>query len=236
MKNFFKYMNIADEDRNWGLYLTVAGSSLVPPYSSYPLTNHPGSYYFKWDEGRILKEYQINYITEGEGIMETKHGNFKVAKGSVILLFPGMWHRYRPNNNSGWSEHYIGFNGAFTEQIYRNELLTEKTPVLKLGFQESVLKEFDDIFNLVQQEKAGFQLECSGKLIYILGRIISIIKNSEFAGKEIERKIRQSCLFFRDNIDKKINMEQHAMELHLSYSYFRRMFKKYTGFPPTNTT
>ncbi len=43
----------------------------------------------------MLPEYQI-YITAGEGIFEsTSVARRKVETGSVILLFPGEWRRYR---------------------------------------------------------------------------------------------------------------------------------------------
>ena len=232
MKDFFKYLTAGDEDMDWGIYLTVAGSSLVKPHSVYPSSEHPSSHFFNWESGRILQEFQINYITNGEGIFETEQGKYKISQGSVLLLFPGVWHRYKPNPKIGWVEHYIGFQGDFTRNLFQHELFSQQSPVLRVGYQEQLLQEFSDVYQMVKDEKPGFQQECSGKLIYILARIISIIKNNEFAGKSIERKIRQACLFFRENLDKSINMEQFAGEFNLGYSYFRRMFKRYTGMSP----
>jgi AraC-like DNA-binding protein len=232
MKDFFKYLTAGEEDTHWGIYLNVAGSSHVKPNSKYPSPKHPTSYYFNWESGRILHEFQINYITNGEGILETEQGKFKITQGSVLLLFPGVWHRYKPDPKTGWTEHYIGFNGDFTDKLYQHELLSRQNPVLRVGFQEQLLREFNEVFQMVEDEKPGFQQECSGKLIYILARIISIIKNSEFAGKEIERKIRMACLYLRDNVKSNVNVEELASELNVGYSYFRRMFKKYTGSSP----
>jgi len=232
MKDFFKYLTAGDEDMNWGIYLNVAGSSHVAPNSKYPSPKHPTSYYFNWENGRVLQEFQINYITRGEGILETEQGRYKIAQGSILLLYPGVWHRYRPEQKTGWTEHYIGFNGDFTKNLYQHELLSKQGPVLKIGFQEQLLKEFYEIFQMVEDEKPGFQQECSGKLVYVLARIISIIKNNEFAGKEIERKIRIACLYLRDNMNTSVNIEKLASELNVGYSYFRRMFKKYTGSSP----
>ncbi|MFA9390254.1 MAG: AraC family transcriptional regulator [Prolixibacteraceae bacterium] len=232
MADFFKYLTVSEEDINWGLYLNVAGISEVSPNSSYPNPKHPSNYFFNWDEGRILDEYQLNYITSGSGIFETKAGKFRINPGTVLLLFPGVWHRYKPDVNSGWTEHYIGFSGAFTKTIFQHEQFNNSNPVLKVGFQDSLIKEFNDIFQLIKDEKPGFQQQCAGKLIFIFGRMISILKTSEFANKDIERIIRKSCLYLRDNLNKNVNIEELAASLHVSYSYFRRMFKKYTGMSP----
>ena len=58
------------------------------------------------------------------------------------------------------------------------------------------------------------------------------IRNQEFEGKSVERTIRKACLFFRENLNKNIVIEELAGEFNVGYSYFRQMFKKYTGFSP----
>jgi AraC-like DNA-binding protein len=229
---FFNYPPLADGDADWGLYLKVAGNATIASGEEYPPTGHPNEYNFNWKNGRILNEFQINYITNGSGTMETKEGRFDIEPGSVLLIFPGVWHRYRPNIETGWTEHYVGFNGDFTRTLYQHPLLNPQKPVLKIGFQEQVLSEFNEIFSLISEEKPGFQQVCAGKVIYLLAKIISTLKNNEFAGKEVELKIRKACLHMRDNLHVCINVEKLADDLNIGYSYFRRMFKKYTGMSP----
>ncbi len=228
----FNYPAISHSDTDWGLYINVAGSGVIKPNCEYPLPGHPSEYTFTWSKGRILHEFQIIYITYGSGIMETKSGMFEIESGSILLLFPGVWHRYRPNFKNGWTEHYIGFNGDITANIYRNSLLSSENPVLNIGFHEELLADFNEVFLLIYEGKPGCQQLCAGKTIYILGKIISIIRNSEFMGKDIERKIQKACLFLRENLHVSLHMGQLADDLNVGYSYFRRMFKKYTGLSP----
>jgi len=77
---FFKYLNINDFDEQWGFYLTVDGREKVDTGELYPNPHHPKGYYFSWGMGRILHEYQINYITSGQGYIETKKGVFQIKK------------------------------------------------------------------------------------------------------------------------------------------------------------
>jgi len=114
--------------------------------------------------------------------METKDRKFEIESGSILLLFPGVWHRYRPNLKTGWTEHYIGFNGDFASELYRNPILNSDNPILKIGFQEELLIKFNDVFLMIYEGKPGCQQICAGKTIYILGKIISILRNSEFTG------------------------------------------------------
>ncbi len=232
-QSFAKYINAGTLDKDWGLFLTVAGYAQIPPSLVYPPRVHPSGYFFTWENGRVLQEYQINYITEGSGIFETTNDHFQVVPGSMLILRPGMWHRYKPDPNIGWNEHYIGFNGEFCSKLFHEGFFQSGNPVLYVGFQESLLKLFFEIIQLVKDEKTGHQQVASANTILMLSKILSVVRNQEFAGKTIERTIRKACLYFRENLNSNINIEQLANELNVGYSYFRQMFRKYTGISPT---
>lgn len=232
-ESFVKYIHAGPLDKEWGLYLTVAGFAQIPPAIVYPPNVHPSGYFFTWEKGRILQEYQINYITEGSGIFETADSQFQVVPGSILILRPGVWHRYKPDFSVGWNEHYIGFNGDFCQNLFNEGFFPQGKPVLYVGFQENLLKLFLEVIQLVKDEKTGHQQVCAANTILALSKILSVIRNQEFAGKSIERTIRKACLYFRENLNANVNIEQLARELNVGYSYFRQMFRKYTGISPT---
>lgn len=232
-ESFVKYIHAGPLDKEWGLFLTGAGYAQIPATSVYPPNVHPSGYFFTWEKGRILQEYQINYITDGSGIFETSTDQFQVVPGSMLILRPGMWHRYKPDPNTGWNEHYLGFNGDFCSHLFNEGFFQSGKPVLYVGFQESLLKLFLEIIQLVKDEKTGHQQVAAANTILILSKILSVVRNQEFAGKSIERTIRKACLYFRENLNTNVNIEELADELNVGYSYFRQMFRKYTGISPT---
>ncbi|HEX3007005.1 MAG TPA: AraC family transcriptional regulator [Bacteroidales bacterium] len=232
MNDYFKYLTHSNEDLENGFYLTVGGHAKVLPETDYPPKGHPSGYNFDWNKGRILHEYQINYITEGEGIIETNDGEFEIKEGSILLIKPNSWHRYKPLKSTGWMEHYVGFNGDFADKIIENSLVFQNTPVVQIDFQEKIVEEFYKIFNYIKSEKPGYQQICTGLVIYILGLIISLKKNENFKSSEIEKSIQKACLFIRDNLNQNINVEGMAESLKIDYSIFRKAFKKYTGLSP----
>jgi AraC-like DNA-binding protein len=232
MDNSFKYLTNNPEDKSWGLYLTVAGSARVLPEADYPPAGHPTGYNFNWKNGRILDEYQINYITEGGGTMETNAGVFNINEGSVILLNPNLWHRYKPLEQKGWKEHYVGFKGEFADRMINSSVFLHESPVIQIGFQENILNNFQDIFNHVASERPGYHQICSGLVTLILGQIISLKKNLNFRHSHIEKTIQRACLIIRDNPVQNLNIEELAVSLNIDYSLFRKTFKKYTGLSP----
>jgi len=232
-ESFVKYINAGPLDKEWGLYLNVAGYAQIPPSLNYPPKVHPSGYFFTWDKGRILQEYQINYITEGSGIFETRNDQFQVVPGSIMILRPGVWHRYKPDPSTGWNEHYLGFNGEFCSHLFHEGFFPLSKPIMYVGFQEHLLKLFFEIIQLLKDEKTGHQQVGSAKTILMLSQILSVVRNQEFDGKTIERTIRKACLYFRENLNTNVNIEKLAVELNVGYSYFRQMFRKYTGISPT---
>ena len=232
-ESFVKYINASPLDKEWGMYLTVAGFAQIPPSLVYPPRVHPSGYFFTWEKGRVLQEYQLNYITEGSGIFETSEGQFQVVPGSMLILRPGMWHRYKPDQNTGWNEHYIGFNGDFCTNLFQEGFFQVSKPVLFVGFQEGLLKLFFEIIQQVKDEKTGHQQVSSANIILMLSKILSVVRNQEFAGKSIERKIRKACLYFRENLNTSVNIEKLSADMNVGYSYFRQMFRKYTGISPS---
>lgn len=232
MDDFFKYLSVGEEDKDWGLHLNVAGKSCIASHTSYPPSEHPSGYSFSWKSGRILQEYQINYITEGTGVMETESGRFPVKEGSLMIVQKGQWHRYRPNQKNGWIENYIGFSGHLAEHYFNKSNILQNQPVIHCGIREEFIDTLYKIFDLVQKEEPGFQQIASGMVVKLLGYIIAYQKQRNFSGKEIEKIIQKARFHMRENIAEEIDLELMAAENNIGYSYFRKMFKEYTGISP----
>ena len=232
MQNFFKYLYASKFDEQWGLYLNVAGKNEVNSNDIYPNPKHPTGYFFSWDKGRILTEYQINYITEGSGIFETNERTYVVKKGFLFIVKPGQWHRYRPNQQTGWTENYVGFNGIVVDRLFEKGLISFERPVIDIGRREEFIDTYIKIFDLINNETPGYQQVAAGMIMKLLGYIVSFAKQKGYSGNRIEQIIKQACFTMRANVSSSIDIEQLATNNNVGYAYFRKMFKKYMGISP----
>jgi len=228
----FKYLTANKTDLDWGLFLQVAGYTENPPNAPYPLTQHPSGYHFSWDKGRILDEYQISYITKGKGILETRDKSYQIKSGTAFMILPGQWHRYKHDPSTGWDEYYIGFHGSYISQILNQPFFRNSGNTFIVGHNITLLNSFKDILEKVKGEHPGYQQQTAGRIMNILGEIIAVVKNQEFEGKEIEKRIREAQFDIRERLDQAINLEVFAQRYQMSYSYFRKLFKTYTGLSP----
>lgn len=232
MKDFFKYLTAGEADKDWGLYLKVAGNAKIEPLSPYPSSEHPTGYHYHWSDGRILEEFQVNYISEGQGLLENDQGSFQVKPGTVMIIRPGVWHRYRPEPKTGWHEHYVGFDGEIARHLLQQFVYSDKPALIRCGYREELVDTYLKLYALVQQETPGFQQVCSGLVIKLLGYIVAFKKQQDFTGKHIEQVIQKIRFHMHENVEDRIDLPRMAGDHHIGYSYFRKMFKKYTGVSP----
>lgn len=232
MKNFNNYLIISEEDKKWGLYLVVVGKQQVLPHKDYPDKEHPTGYYFTWEEGRILKEYQLILITEGKGILETKEGDYQIVKGDVIFIRTDEWHKYKPVKEAGWTELYIGFDGSWTSNIMKHPLLG-KSKIISIPSSIVKLSElFYQIADTVKKQELGFQKVASGLVIQLIGIIINESKREKDTFEKSEKLIETARLQMQTHLNTEIDFKDFCLKHSVSYSYFRKVFKEYTGFAP----
>ncbi|MCK4750530.1 MAG: helix-turn-helix transcriptional regulator, partial [Bacteroidales bacterium] len=72
----------------------------------------------------------------------------------------------------------------------------------------------------------------SGMIMKLLGYMVSLEKQRNFSGKRVEKIIRSACFQIKEDIGKDIDFKQYADDNYIGYSYFRKMFKQYTGIAP----
>lgn len=155
LENFHSYLPITDNNLRWDIYLTGIGMAQIKPGQIYPPKGHPEVYNFSWKTGRILPEYQIIIIAQGKGIFESMQTKqVEISKGNIIFLFPGIWHRYRPYENSGWKEYWLSWNGERLYRMTQKGILNPSEPVSKAQNTDDVMQSFNKIMELVKSRPA----------------------------------------------------------------------------------
>ena len=229
----FKYLQISPRDELWGLAVTTAGFQHVPPGETYPLSSHPDGYNFSENKRRILNEYQLIYITRGSGYFESAScSKTKIEAGMMFLLFPGEWHSFTPDPETGWDDHWVGFNGSFMDDKIRNGFFTFRNCVFKVGVDERIINIYHEILDIISDEKKGFQQVVASLTISLIGRLHYENLNHTYGDTYILRIINQAKVIMKEDIVDNKSLEHIAKTLNISYSLFRREFKNKCGISP----
>lgn len=235
MENYYKYLPVSEEDESWGLCVLNAGCNMVHRDEEYPAKGHPRHHYFDWEDGRILHdEYQVIYITQGEGVFESAStGMVPVQEGTVLLLFPNEWHRFRPNKDKGWNEYWVGFHGTIADNLVRSAFFHPGAAAFPIGVKDDILLSILEILEQAKKEEPGYQPRIAGAVLHLLGKIHAFRRQHYFRGEtHMEIIVNKGRFLIREHFDNNLSVEDIAEKLHVSYSSFRKVFKKYTGMSP----
>ncbi len=232
MKSYNKYFAVSENDKDWGIHALNCGTSMIQPGSNSPGVRHPDRYKIIWERGRILNEYQVFYLVEGNGIFESRSSaSIELHAGSIVLIFPQCWHRYKPVGNQLWHTYWVGFDGKLAGEFIQKLDFSSENPVKIIGYQEKIVQVFLDILETSQLEYSGYQQVFVGEIIKLIGLIHAIRRKSEIKQEDADRIVQEAkVILMQYNLS--ISMEEVAKSLNMGYSSFRKLFKEYTGISP----
>lgn len=229
-----KYLVANNRDAEWGLVVNTVGYDEVAPGEPYPTKGHGDGYYFDIDKGRVLDEYQMLYLIEGDGLLSSEHvKNVPIKTGDIFLLFPGEWHTYHPLPGTSWKSYWIGYKGRNMDDRLRYNFLSLDKPVYHVGFSSDIVSLYDSAIKAAKEEAAYSQQLLAGIVNNLLGHMYALERNIELNRRGgYAEMISKAQLRIREGVESKITVQEIAAELGSSYSNFRKLFKEYTGSSP----
>lgn len=213
--------------------ISKIGYQDIQPQESYPNSLIPRRYGFDIDRkiGRQLAEYQLVYITGGTGSFMDKSGTKAIIPGTMILLRPNYWHAYAPHKDIGWIEYYIGFNGPGFRETIDKYFGDMKGPV-KLGLSATMVDLFEQALYYAERQNEYTKPLLQSLLMHILALMYYNLESRNGDSDKVVEAMNYVKQYLTNHISEDINMEELAQSMGMSYSWFRRMFKKNTGLAP----
>lgn len=223
MQNYHKYLANTSVEEAWGFYVTTIGYTRTDPNKIYPDNHeHPLTHSFTWNKGRILDGYYLVFISKGHGIFESALSQpTTVTAGTCFFLFPGVWHRYRPDPESGWEEYWIGFKGTYPDSLMNKDFFSPAFPVVSPGLNDALLTLIRKVVDNVRAGAIGYHQVIAGITLQILGLVHALSKHKNDHKGVDEQSIEQAKFFLRENLENQLDMQQLVKELPMSYSKFK---------------
>ena len=233
----FKYLVSSKKDLLWGVIVdNVGNANILPQYECYPpLVGHPESYYFNPDDGRILDNYQIVYISRGQGSCVFQNGEkLMLSMGTLLIIPPYTWHSYSPDKETGWHEYWIGLRGLDVDNWFHNGCLDMVKRVLDIGISEEIIDCYDRAQKIALEEKVGYQQVLAGLANTILSLALYHNINVGLENDKNTHLMQEACKIVRENYLTGITSQEVAKLIKMGYPSFRKMFKEYTNISPAH--
>ena len=210
------------------------GYEEIAPGDEYPTHGHADGYYFNLAKGRVLSEYQLLYLVEGEGVFHSASvRETPLRQGDLFLLFPGEWHSYHPLTSVGWKSYWIGFRGSNMDDRVKAGFLSPKKPVYHVGYSSMMHDIYHFAYKTAQEEAAYVQQTLAGTVNLLIGMMYSLEGNNRLNGNQGHvDMINHARDRIRASLEDDLSSQQIAQDMGVSYSNFRKLFKEYAGVSP----
>ena len=230
--SFLHYLPYSEEDEKLGMLCTTAGSVNVQPGIVYPpqKNEHP-ALFRPVAEGRVLPEFQMIYVTEGEGIFSCDGNTYQVKPGCVLLVLPGLKHMYRPLLETGWHEYWVGFKGTYFSRLLEEGRFSPELVFFETGLHNSILSLFSQIFDEVRGQRPLYQLKTCALIMSLVAEVLTRERRRDQPNYYEKIVARAKCLM-ESNVYSVINLPGISEQLGISSSRLNEVFKTYTSMTP----
>jgi AraC-like DNA-binding protein len=231
-ESFLHYLPYSEEDEKLGMVCTTAGDINTPPNTAYPPNKNAHPVAFRTvAEGRTLPEFQLVYISDGEGIFSAGGAAYPVSPGSMLLILPGMKHWYKPRRETGWHEYWVGFTGTFFRGMVNTGMLSKERIFFKIGLRDYVLSIFSRIFEELRSQRPLFQMRACSQVFSLIAEILSEERRKE-QPNHLQQIVEKAKYLMEANITREIDISSIAQEIGTSASRLNEVFKTYTSMTP----
>lgn len=230
--DFFRYVLPHADAAHWGAAVTGGGVIRVRAGDPYPPAGHPADHSFAWRTGRVLASFQVVHVAQGAGEFESEAtGLRRVVAGTALLLLPGVWHRYRPDPATGWTEKWVEFNGTVPRRLAQAGVLTPAGAVVPVASPGELEARLDRIHEWLRHEADGLESELSAGALGVLS-LLRQARPDPAESKPAAIAVARARRLMEEEGTATLPLPELARSLGVAYSSFRREFVRRTGLSP----
>jgi AraC-like DNA-binding protein len=231
-RNYFRYFSHGPSSTAWGQAVTACGYTEVAAGAAYPPMRHPSDHDLDWEQGRTLTALQVVMISEGWGWFESQPtGRKRIRPGSAFIVLPGVWHRYRPDPSTGWTESWVEINGTTVEQLKSDGVLQAQSAVRQQAEAGGLSEALDAVHAWARAAGPGFEPELSVRALGVLAAWWRA-SGARPAQTPTLRAVIEAERYLSAHYTEPVNISALAKRLGVAYSHFRRQFRVHTGYAP----
>lgn len=194
----------------------------------YPNARH---HYRERPEG--IAQAILMYNVEGYGTVRLAGEEYSLPPDHFIIIPPHTPHVYYAANHHPWSIYWIHLEGKKTTHM--SLVYTRPTGINRqnVARYNERLELFNELFRSLEK---GISLEILEYVNLCLPRLLATFIHHQQYGSlnqpMAHDAVSTTIELMQHNLHKPLALAELAAKVHLSVSYFARLFAKKTGFPP----
>ncbi|MDR2392293.1 MAG: AraC family transcriptional regulator [Planctomycetota bacterium] len=230
-----KYFNFRHEP-SCGSRCVDLGRIFSAPNTSYPpYPEKLPPVYQEVTAGRRIDELHLVYVDSGSGWYANESGDrFRVAAGTVLLLYPNYYHAYAPDADRGWSEYWVGCTGSYPDWLIKENAFANKNSLTRVGFCQGLGNDFRQLCALADSKHppAIKSQLLGGAINRLLGRMLVLQNRSSSAEMANGRTAQKLIEYLDSRIEADIDMLELREMAGMRYDKLSRIFQNAIGMTP----
>jgi len=178
-------------------------------------------------------ENVLIYCIDGRGWFSVNNKKYKIDRNQFFILEKNAPHEYGADRQSPWSIYWVHFSGekaSIFSSIF-NQVL-DITPTEGDRIQERI-SIFEEIYQNLELGYSQDNLEYVSMCLWHLLASFRFVQQFRVVNKIKQvNLIQQTILFMKENLDRKLKVEEIANHVHYSVSHFTLVFTKSTSYSP----
>ena len=170
----------------------------------------------------IRSNYIMHYVYSGCGILRIGDTEYKISPGEIFIIKPNQLTYYEADSKNPWLYRWIEFNGSMSERILS-------------VFMGPVISDYDDA--IIGEKFKEFI--CCGKISFETAMekfwaVIAALTKYSADNAQIRSRdyVQMAELYIKNNINKKITVNDISAHVGINRSYLSRLFKEYKNISP----
>lgn len=194
---------------------------------------YPRALYHFRERTEGISQSILIYNVQGLGYVKIAGVEHELPPDYFIIIPQNISHSYYADKENPWSIYWIHLGGKKSKFISASFL--EATPIERTGTSRinERLELFSEIFKCLER---GFGMEILEYVNLCLPRLLATfthVKQYRSINEPVSNDpVGLAINLMLENLNRKLTLNQLAQKVHLSVSYFTRMFLRRTGFAP----
>ncbi|RTE11253.1 helix-turn-helix transcriptional regulator [Paenibacillus whitsoniae] len=177
------------------------------------------------------RAFQWLQCTDGQGILEMEGTSYTVSKGQGMLLYPGVPHRYTPEQ-APWTIYWVEFSGHLAPSMLQSFHFHSST-VLYLTKPELLLSRMHELNRLFPVRSPGTAYESSQLLYGLLVELFRFSSTTELrSNREPYEQLAPVLAYIEQHFNEPISLQDLADCLSVTPHYLCVLFQQTFGTRP----
>ena len=175
------------------------------------------------------------YCSKGKGYVSINGKKSLVNEGNFFIIEANKPHSYGASSEDPWSIYWVHFTGSkrdIFKSIYNKILLIDHSPEARISDRINI---FEEIFQNLEMGYSSDNLEHVSLCLWHFIASFKYIPQYRIINHNAKHDMVQTAIqYMRENLNKKLTLEDLSSHVGYSPSHFGLLFKEKTGESPLN--